>query len=75
MIRELSVTEVEQVSGGGFFGDLWNGVKSVAHHVGSAVDDVGHFVGKVFSSKYVAGGALFLLGLFGLASAQTQSWK
>lgn len=75
MIRELTVSEVEQVSGAGFFGDIWDSVKSAAHHVGSFVQDVGDVVGKVFTSKYVAGGALFLLGLLGLGSAQTQSWK
>ena len=37
MIRELSVTEVEQVSGGGFFGDLWDGVKAAARGVESGV--------------------------------------
>ena len=28
MIRELTVSEVEQVSGAGFFGDLWGCLRS-----------------------------------------------
>ena len=34
MIRELTVTEVEQVSGAGFWGSLWHAVKDVVHAVG-----------------------------------------
>ena len=33
MIRELSVTEVEQVSGAGFWGDIWHAVKDAVHIV------------------------------------------
>ena len=54
--RELSEAELVLIHGGGFFGDLWNGVKSVASGAADAVvNAVTHpldTLGKIAGSSF-----------------------
>ena len=45
MIRELTVSEVEQVSGAGPFGAIWGGVKWLWKHRGDVITIVTAVVG------------------------------
>lgn len=41
-IRELSHTEVEAVTGAGFFGSLWKAIKAIVHELFGDIAPVGN---------------------------------
>lgn len=58
-MRELTLEEIEAVSGAGFFGDLWGGISSFLQSAGDFLGFDGHF------GYGGGGGGLSLGGFFG----------
>ncbi len=70
---ELSESELALIHGGGFFGDVWDGIKKGANWVKNAAEDAYDWATSDTGKKVLTGAAVVIGAIFGGSSGSKKS--